>query len=262
MFKKAAFSLFCLSILVLSGCNGYQKLLKSTDNTEKFEAAVKYYHKGDYDRALQLFDQIIPFFRGTDKAEQINYYIAQSYFQQQDYIMASYYFKSFAKNFPNSNLAEECMYMNAFCKYLDSPEYSLDQTNTFEAITEFQLFINMFPNSARVGKCNDIMDELRAKLERKDYEIGKLYYKMGDYQAAITSLKNVYKDFPDTKYKEDLLFLILKAYVSFAQNSVPAKQPERYKGAMEAYNTLVTFFPSTSYLREANQLKKSIIVQP
>ena len=256
MFKKTVFLLLSASILIFAGCNGFQKVMKSTDNTEKFDAAVKYYHSGDYDRALQVFDQILPFYRGTDKSEMIYYYIAHSYYEQHDFIMASYYFKTFAKNFPNSSLAEECMYLNAYCKYLDSPHYSLDQSNTLEAITELQLFINMYPESQRIAKCNDLMDELRGKIERKEYEIAKLYYKMGDYQAAITSFKNVYKDFPDTKYKEDVLFLTLKAYVSYALNSVPAKKNERFKGALEAYNTLVTFFPKTIYLKEADQLKK------
>lgn len=256
MFKKAVIFLFFIPALMFSSCSGYQKLVKSGDNVEKFDAAVKYYHSGDYNRALQLFDQVLPFFRGTDKAEMINYYIAQSHYQQGDYIMASYFFKTFARNFPNSSLAEECMYLNAFCKYLDSPHYSLDQTSTMEALQELQLFINIYPASTRIAKCNDLMDELRAKIERKAYENARLYFQMGDYQAAITSLKNVYKDFPDTKFKEDVLFLTLKAYVSYAANSIPLKKKERFQGALEAYNTLVTFFPKTAYLKEAESLKK------
>ncbi len=250
----------CISLLMLlfSACSGYQKLVKSSDNTAKFDAAVDYYHKGDYDKALQLFDQIIPFYRGTDKAEMIQYYTARSYFEQNDFILSSYYFKSFAKNFPNSSLAEECMYLNAYSKFLDSPKYSLDQTSTQEALQEFQLFINMFPNSERIAKCNDLMDELRMKLERKDYENAKLFYKMEDYQAAITSFKNVYKDFPDTRFKEEVLYLSLKSYYNYAMNSVPQKKQERLKGALDSYNSLITFFPKTIYLKEADQLRKNI----
>ncbi len=259
MFRKILLlPLLALTLLQVS-CSGYNKILKSTDNTEKFEAAVKYYHDGDYNRALQLFDQLIPFYRGTDKAEMINYYTANSYFHQGDYILANYYFKTFTKNFPNSNLAEECLYQAAFCKYLESPMYSLDQTSTLEAIQEFQMFVNLYPTSERITLVNQLMDELRAKLEKKSYEIARLYYNMGEYQAAITSFRNVYKDFPDTRYKEELLYLTLKAYVDFAANSVPSKKKERYQGAIEAYNTLVTFYPNTAYLKDADQLKKSAL---
>jgi len=118
------------------------------------------------------------------------------------------------------------------------------------------MFVNLYPASDRIPRVNQLMDELRAKLEKKNYEIARLYYNMGEYQAAITSFRNVYKDFPDTKYREELLFLTLKAYIDFAANSVPSKKNERYRGALEAYNTLLTFYPNTVYLKEAENLKK------
>jgi outer membrane protein assembly factor BamD len=261
MLRKAILFLFLLTVLGLGSCGHYQKLLKSTDNELKYKKSVEYFKTGDYYRALQLFDQLIPIYRGTDKAEMIYYYTSYCYYEQGDYILGSYYFKTFAKNYPNSEYTEECMYMNAWCKFLDSPEYSLDQSSTVEAMQELQLFVNLYPHSIRVNKCNDLLDVLRGKIERKDYEIAKLYYKMGDYQAAITCFKNLYKDFPDSKYKEDILFLQLKAYYNYAFNSVETKKKERYQGALEAYNTFVTFFPASPMLKEANALKKSTLDQ-
>ncbi len=82
---------------------------------------------------------------------------------------------------------------------------------------------------------------------------------MEDYQAAITSFKNLYKDFPDTKYKEEVLFLTLKAYYKYAMNSIPSKKQERLKGTMEAYNTFMTFYPNSNYKNEAEQLKATTI---
>jgi outer membrane protein assembly factor BamD len=261
MLKRLSFFLFLIVIISFSSCRGYQKLLKSGDNDKKYSTAVEYFKHGDYYRALQLFDQVLPFFRGTEKAEMLYYYTAHCYYAQDDYILASYYFKTFAKSYPNSEYAEECMYLNAYCKYLESPQYSLDQSNTTEAIQEIQLFINMFPNSLRIPKCNDLMDILRGKIEQKDYEVAKLYYKMEDYQAAITSFNNLYKDFPDTKYKEDILFLSLKSYYKYAMNSVPAKKLERLRGTLEAYKTYMTFFPDSEKKTEADQLRASTIEQ-
>jgi outer membrane protein assembly factor BamD len=101
--------------LILSGlllffavsCGKYQKLLKSTDNDLKYTKAMAYYEQGDYYRALQLFDQLIPIVRGTEKAELMHYYYANSHYEQGDYVLASYYFKRFARNFPSSTYAEE-----------------------------------------------------------------------------------------------------------------------------------------------------------
>ncbi len=126
--------------------------MKSDDFGLKYEKAMEYYDGEDYYRALNLFDQVIPFYRGTDKAEEIAYRYAYAYYHQGDFILASYYFDRFIKTFQTSDKTEECAYMKAYCKYLDSPEYNLDQTNTYAAIADLQLFINAYPESDKSGR--------------------------------------------------------------------------------------------------------------
>jgi outer membrane protein assembly factor BamD len=232
-------------------------VLKGTDNELKYEMAIDLYEKGDYYRAIQLFDQLIAIYRGTDRLENINYYYAQCYYKQEDYLLASYYFKRFAQNYPSSERAEECMYLNAYCYYLDSPRYSLDQTNTYEAIKEMQLFINLYPDSERIPECNAIIDELRGKLEKKAIEIGIQYFKTRHYKAAITSLEAVLDDFPDTKNREKILYFVMKSYYYYAINSVEEKKEERYQQAIEIYNDIMYLFPDTKYQRELNSMQKN-----
>lgn len=257
MFRKGGIYLLFIALLSVS-CSGYQKLLKSTDNEVKYEKAVEYYQKGDYYRAEQLFDQLLPVFRGTEKAEMIYYYTANAYYEQKNYLLASYYFKRFSKNFPRSQYAEECSFMSAYCKYLDSPKPSLDQTNTYDAINELQLFTNQYPNSPRVEECNKLIDQLRDKLETKAFGIANLYYKMEEYKAAITSYRNVLKEFPATEHREEILLNIFKSYYYYAENSVTSKQKERFAEAQDAYDAFVTTFPESEYLKNANNLKDNI----
>lgn len=231
-------------------CSKYQKALKSSDNEKKYEMAMAYYEKGDYLRALQLFDQLIPVVRGTDKAEKLYYAYAHCYYYQEDYILASYYFKQFVKNFPLSEYAEECYFKSAYCMYLDSPRYSLDQTNTYDALKELQLFINMYPNSERIEECNKLIDDLRFKLQKKAFEIAKLYYKMEDYIAAITAFENILKDYPDTDYKEDILYYVILSYYHYADLSIESKKKERYQAAIDSFEKFNTFFPDSDYQKE------------
>ncbi len=254
MIKKWAF-VIVLPLLVITGCSDYQKLLKSNDYDKKYKQAVEFYEEGDYYRALQLFDQVIPVYRGKERAEDLFYYYAYSYYNQGDYIMASYYFKRFAKSFPESDRAEEAWFMSAYCKYLESPRPSLDQTNTEEAIAELQAFANRFPNSERLDRVNELIDKLWAKLEKKNYDKANLYFKMEDYQSAIVSFNNLLNDFPDTGYREEALFKILKAKYLYAKNSIYSKQAERYQEVIEAYDKLTTFFPDSEYMKEASKYK-------
>lgn len=237
--------------MLLSSCSGYQKLMKNGTNQEKFDKSVQYFEETDYYRAIQLIEQIQSYYRGTEKAQKLSYMHAYSYYHQGDYILSSYYFKQFAKNYPSSKEAEECYFMNAYCKYLDSPKYSLDQTNTQEALNELQLFINVYSSSERVTRCNELMDELRAKLEKKAFEIAALYLKMEEYQAAVASFENILKDYPGTEYKEEVQFSILRAYYQYARKSIQEKKIERYELAINAYDALMANFPETSHQKEA-----------
>jgi len=250
MIRKIAYFLILFAVIQLLACSKYQKTLKGSDNEKKYEMAMKYYEKGDYLRALQLFDQLLPIVRGTDKSEKLFYAYAYCYYNQEDYILASYYFKQFVRNFPNSELAEECYFKSAYCMYLDSPQYSLDQTNTYDALKELQLFINMYPESNKREECNQLIDDLRFKLQTKAFEIAKMYHKMEDYVAAITAFDNIIKDFPDTEYKEDILYYKILSYYQYAELSVFSKKKERYQATIEAYQKFNTIFPESDYQKE------------
>lgn len=257
MIRKIAYFLIFFIVIQLLGCSKYQKALKGSDNEKKYELAMAYYEKGDYLRALQLFDQLMPIVRGTDKSEKIHYAYAYCYFNQEDYILASYYFKQFVKNFPSSELAEECYFKSAYCMYLDSPKSSLDQTNTYDALKELQLFINMYPNSERREECNQLIDNLRFKLQTKAYDIAKLYYKMEDYVAALTAFENLLKDYPDTEYKEDILYYKILCYYHYAELSVESKKKERYQSTIDAYEKFNTFFPESEYQKEVISIQNN-----
>ncbi len=258
MFKKTLFYLSLLAFIVLVSCSKYQKLIKSTDNEMKYNKAIEYYEKGDYYRALQLFDGLIPIFRGTNKAEKLYFCYAYCYYNEHDNVMASYYFGRFYQSFPTSEFAEETHFMAAYCKYLDSPRYSLDQTISKEAINDFQLFINKYPFGDRAKQATLLIDELRYKLQLKDYNIANMYYKMEDYQAAIVSYENMLKSYPDTDFKEEILFKIIKSYYNYAMKSIPEKKKERYESAVKAYFDFKSTFPQSKYFEEVENMKEKV----
>ena len=258
MFKKIFIVFIVISSVLMFSCSKHQKLLKSTDNELKYEKAMEYYEKGDYYRALQVIDQLIPIYRGTNKAEKLFYYYAYAYYHEREYIMASYYFKRFATSYPTSEFAQEAAFMSAYTKYLDSPRYSLDQTTTREAIDEFQLFINRYPFSEKAKQANILIDELRLKLQEKAYNIANLYYKMADYRAAIVSYENMLRDYPDTDYKENILYRIIKSYYMYAIKSVHTKKRERYESAVKAYLEFVAVYPESEYFDEVEKMRERV----
>lgn len=259
MIKRGFHISLIVFLIALSSCGQYQKIQKSKDNELKYKSAVSYYEEGKYYRAISLFEDLKAVYKGTDKDEKIHYYVGNSYYIQRDYMLASYYFDEYAKNFPFSNRIEEIKFLSAYCYYLDSPKYTLDQANTILAMAKLQTFINEFPNSERMTECNKLVDDLRKKLEKKAYEIAMLYYKISDYQAAAVALDEVLQKFPETLYREEIMFHVLKSNYIFASNSIQEMQTVRYAAVLKAYESLIKLYPESKYLSEAEDIyKKSI----
>jgi outer membrane protein assembly factor BamD len=237
----------------------YNKIVKNGTLDEKYEAALKYFDKEDYTRALTLFEELMSVYRGTARGEEVHYYYAYCNYNVEDYLVAGYQFRNYTRIFPGGKHAEECAYMNAYCFYLNSPEYSLDQIDTKLAIKEFQNFVIKYPKSERIQKCNELIDELRSKLERKSYENAMLYYNMNDYRAGITSFINHNKDFPGNAHEEEFNYLIVKSYYLLALNSIESKKQERFKAAIESYAKFAETFPNSRYLKDAEMYQKSAV---
>src|SRR3546814_646777 len=180
-----------------------------------------------YENARLLLEDLRAAYTGTSKIEDIYYYLAYCYFGLGDLEQARFYFKSFTESFQDSEHTDDCYYMTAFCYYQDSPVYSLDQGSTLKAIESFQMYLNLYPASERLDECNKFIDELRGKLERKSYENAKTFYTIGYYPAAIISLKNSLRDYPDSDYREEIEFLILKSNFLYAKNSITSRKKER-----------------------------------
>jgi outer membrane protein assembly factor BamD len=255
MFKKYfGWLLMAAFFISLNSCSKFSRIQKSTDVEAKYKAAVEYYDAGGFYQSLQLFEELVTLFRGTQKAEITYYYYCMCYYQTGEFVVAAYHFKNFVKTFPGSKRAEQASFNNAMCYYLDSPKYSLDQSSTYEAINEFQLFVNRFPTSEKVEECNTLIDELRFKLETKEYQTAKLYYLMGKYKASVAAFKNTLKLYPNSKYKEDCLYFIMMSSYKYAEKSIKTKQSERYNSTIEAHNVLLDTYPSTKYTRDAQKV--------
>jgi outer membrane protein assembly factor BamD len=233
-------------------------MTKTKDMDAKLDYAIKLYKKGQYFKALPLLEELLTVYRGTKKAELTYYYYAYTNYQLADYETAAYDFGNYSKTYPNSEYAEECAYMKAYCYYQDSPNYSLDQTSTVKAINEFQLFIDEHLRSTRVTECNKMIDTLRYKLETKDFENAKLYYHMEEYKAAVTAFENVLKDFPSTMYREEAMFLSVKSRYLLAENSFEEKKHDRYNAALTSYGEFTTAYPDSKYKKEAALIAENV----
>ena len=249
---------------ILSSCGEYNKVLKSTDYEYQYEAAKSYFGKGQHSKAAVILEELISILKGTEYGEESLYMLAMTYYNQGDFISAAHYFNTYYTTYPRGTYTELARLFSGKSLYMDTPEPRLDQTSTYRAIQELQMFIEYFPSSNRREQAQNMIFELQDKLVEKEYLAAKLYYNLGSYTgnsvrsstgnnylAAIVTAENVLKDYPYTKMREDISILILRARYDMAKESVDEKKEERMRETVDEYYAFINDFPESKYMDEA-----------
>lgn len=226
-----------------------------------YETAKAYYLDGNYNKASDLLEAMVTMLKGGDKAEESIMLLAMCYYNSKDYETASQYFKLHYSNYPRGEYAEYSRFYSGKSLYMDITEPELDQSGTYVAINELQLFMEYFPLSKYRDEAQDLIAKMQDVLVKKEYLSARLYYDLGDYmaymgnnyEACIITAQNALKDFPYTALREDISMLILKARYKMARSSVLEKKVERYRNTVDEYYAFKTEFPESKYLEEAEK---------
>ncbi len=261
MRKFISIILLFSAIITFSSCGEYQKVLKSNDYTYKFEYAKKAFEEKKYAQATTLLKDVVTVFKGTDKAEESLYLLAMSYYENKEYYDATAYFQTYYNRYPKGKYTEMARFFAGYGYYLDSPDPQLDQTYTVKAIEELQAFLDLFPKSDKVSIAQSAIFELQDKLTLKQLQNAQLYYNLGtymgnNYEAAIITAQNAIKEYPYSKYKEELEMLILKSRYQIASLSVEEKKTDRFREVIDEYYSFINNYPDGPNRQEADNILK------
>lgn len=258
--------IFLLSVfLLLVSCGEYQDVLKSEDTGEKYAAAEKLYNeaqeensKSKYRKALRLFEQIEPEFRGRPQGQRVSFLFADSYYQLNDHYLSGYQFERFVQSYPESDRVEEALFKSAKSYYHLSPRYDLDQTDTEKALNELQKYMNAYPEGQYVEEANDLATELRIKLEKKVYEIAKQYHHTENYKVAIKALDNFLLNYPGSPFREAAYYYRFDSAYELAVNSYENLMQSRLMEADKFYDAYISRYPDGEFKEEIEASKADI----
>lgn len=242
-----------LGLFAAFSCSKFRKIEKNPDWRVKYEAGLAYYAKKDYYRSSILFEQILPIVRGLPEAEKVQFYLAYCQYYEKMYLLSAEQFKSFYETFGRGVLSEEARFMYAYSLYKSSPGPNLDQSESIQAMTSMQDFLNRFPNSKFKDQAIEVIYTVQERLEKKGFENARQYVRMRQYKAAIVAMDNFQKNFPDSKYVEESFFMIVQCKFELAEESVTAKQRERYLDVVQSYKNFVDRYPESKFLKDAER---------
>ena len=121
--------------------------------------------------------------------------------------------------------------------------------------------MDYFPRSDKVNVAQSAIFELQDKLTLKQLQNAQLYYNLGNYlgnnyESAVIVAKNAIKDYPYSKYKEDLELLVLKARYQEADQSVDERKVDRFREVIDEYYSFINNYPESPNRAEADNIFK------
>ena len=209
MRKKITFIL----IVVFLVCCSKKNVHVEEDLSPRFDKAMEYFDRGKYPRAKDEFDYIIMRDPGSKIANESQYYMAEALFQMEEYSEASITFDRYVRFSPDFTKIEKSRYRICECAILSSNAYQREQSQTHRALEQLQMFIEDFPTSDLVEDAENAIVELRIKLAQKDFEVGRIYLKLEEYESALIYFRSVLNNYYDTSFADDARIGIMFTHI-------------------------------------------------
>lgn len=252
MKKNLSVTLITVFLLVIlswvAGCSASEET-GSLSAEKRFEEGMKKFNDEDYLEAIEDFRIVALQYQGSALADDAQFYLGESRFQREEYILAAYEYEVLTRTMPTSEYVGKARFKRALCYYNLSPKSYLDQEYSKRAIDEFQSFIEYHPTDSLVSQAEAKIMELNTKLAKKEFDNGAVYMTMEYYKAAIVSFDHILEKYHDTPYAEQAQ--LKKAEAMFYRNKFTEAQQEIEK--------FFTKYPSSAFKAEAEKLKQDIL---
>jgi outer membrane protein assembly factor BamD len=252
---RTSWLLLGLAVMLLTSCRSKDLILPGDTLEVAYEKANRFYENEKWSEAVSAFETVVSVGRGTNIGQEAQFLLAESYFNNKRYLQASAEYDRYTTFYSRSDKRQEAEYKSALSLFLMSPRYKLDQSYSLQAMDRFRLFLSRYPDSEFAEYASERIAQIREKLAKKNYMSGQFYMRNGMYEAAAIYYNLVIDQYPESPWAEAALVEQIEAYILFANNSVEARQAERYEMALSSYSRYLQLFPRGDNRSKAENLQ-------
>ncbi len=221
-------------VFLLLGCSK-KVIIERLSAEEEFKRAYSLFENKKYKKAIDHFQAFFNNHHGSQYIDDSQFYIAESYYRMKDYENALSEFNFLINNFPGSDFLEMAYLRKAQSLEKLSPIIQRDQDLTKKALEAYDMFILRFPASDSTKIALEGKKRLNEKLNLKEFQIAKLYYRMGKYASAIIYLNEIIAK--DNELKDQALITLGDCYLKLKDKEKAKetflKVSEKYKKEIE-----------------------------
>lgn len=216
---------------------------------ERFAKAKALFDDGDYLQAIEDFKIITVQYQGSEYGDDAQFYLAESRFNRNEYILAASEYDNLVRLMPGSPFVNLSRYKRSESYYRLSPKPQLDQKYSRYTLDNFQTYIEFSPTDSLVPDAEQKIAEMTLKLAQKMFEGGKLYYRLEYYKAAVSYFDKLIQEYHDSPFVDDGMFWKAKSQA----------MRRDFSGALQTVTELLEKFPDTDLKEDITSLQKEII---
>jgi outer membrane protein assembly factor BamD len=171
-------------------------------------------------------------------------------------VLAINEFREFLSFYPTNARADYAQYKLGLSHIKQMRSAQRDQTETREAIKEFETFVARYPNSKLMAEGRAKLRESRDRLSEADYQVGYFYFRQKWYPGAIDRFKSLLKDDPAYTSRDAVYYYLAESLLNV----------KREAEALPYFEKLVEEFEKSEYLPQTQkrvaELKAQALSKP
>jgi len=158
-------------------------------------------------------------------------------------VLAVNEYQEFLSYFPTNKRADYAQFKIAYAHYKQMLAPQRDQTETREAISQFEAFLKRFPDSKLKPEAEKYYRESRDRLADSEFQVGLFYVRVKWCPGAVDRFASILKNDPQYTNRDGVYFYMAECYVLSKNNAV----------ALPYYDKLLKEFTSSDYLERAKK---------
>jgi len=166
-------------------------------------------------------------------------------------VLAANEFREFLTFYPTNPRADYAQYKLAMSHFRQMRAPERDQTETREALKEFDVFFQKYPSSMLAAEVKQNWRIARDRLSEASFRVGLTYFRARWYPGAISRFREVLMDDPAYSGRDGVYFYLAESL------SKTDKNPE----AIPYFERLIAEFDQSEYLPDARKRLQELKIQ-
>lgn len=209
---------------------------------EEMKQCVKLSIKNQYEDAIRCLEVFKASYPRTRIGQEAELRIGDIYYSKKDYLLAAESYTAFLNLHPISPRGDYA-HLRAGLSFLKESPKAIDRDQEYldDAIEHLRTVHRRYPDSRYTGLARANLVIARKRVARRQFYIGRFYYRTGEYIACIPRFLEVAEGYPDSGLADRALYMAIKANLGL----------DHVEGAKAAFGELSTKYPDSKYTKKA-----------